>query len=79
MMENQFSKRAEYALSRMDAAFKRMNQTTLYENEWESAFKWASAWGLAIRTFPRCRHADSCAYRSAACRLGKDNRPFSES
>jgi hypothetical protein len=78
MMLKEHAKRADYALARMDAAYKRMNTTALWDDEWESALKWATAWGVAIRTGPRCARAKTCKYRSDACRLGKSNRPFSE-
>jgi len=76
MSERRYARRAEYAVYRMAIAINRMRATASSPVEWESAIKWATAWGMAMRTGPRCRRASMCPYRGQACTLGKANRPF---
>lgn len=60
-------KRAAYALLRMDEAIKRMNGARMEEGEWESARKWAGAWGDVLRTPAPCTRARQCDWRTAGC------------
>ena len=74
--ESLYASRADYAVYRMEIAISRMHAAASSPREWESALKWATAWGLATRTGPRCRRAHTCKYRTDACKLGKANRAF---
>lgn len=60
--------RAEYAGLRMVAALKR----TLFfgpEDDYERAWKWASAWGMLARDCSKtdCRRVRRCRYRTDKC------------
>jgi hypothetical protein len=60
--------RADYAILRMDLAQKRMWDCTS-EQDWERAFKWATAWGMAARfRYPStCIRKRTCRYRTDEC------------
>jgi hypothetical protein len=59
--------RAEYAMLRMTLAQRRMLLAIGYDDEWETAYRWATAWGRAIKMAPRCPHVATCRYYSDAC------------
>lgn len=75
-LEQQHKSRTEYAGRRMAAALKRMGDVSLSSREWELALRWATAWGMAVRTGPRCR-CPGCATRIEARGLDKSARRFS--
>jgi hypothetical protein len=60
--------RAEYASLRMVAALKRTSFCGT-DDEYERAWKWASAWGVLARTYSTtdCRRARKCPYRGDQC------------
>jgi len=58
--------REQYALLRMTTAQQRMLHVIASEEEWERAYRWAVAWGLAIRVPPRCARTATCRCRAQA-------------
>ena len=77
MLERPRKSRTEYAGRRMAAAVKRMGDVSLSSSEWEVALRWATVWGMAMRTGPRCHHADAWAEHTETCGLDETDRAFS--
>lgn len=59
--------RAKYAMARMKVAQDRMLLALESNEEWERAYKWANAWGLASRVARSCLHIRACSQRTDTC------------
>lgn len=77
MHEHTHKSRTEYASRRMAAAVERMGDVSLTSREWELALRWATAWGMAMRTGPRCNCPEDCALRAETCGQDRSDRRFS--
>ncbi|OWW21826.1 hypothetical protein AYR66_22355 [Noviherbaspirillum denitrificans] len=58
------SVRAKYAMQRMIMAQTRMLVSMNSSEEWERAYKWAAAWGVASQIARTCAYTDTCIHRS---------------
>ena len=64
---NEHGTRAKYAMMRMTLAQERMLLVMDSSDEWERAYKWAAAWGVAARIARSCPYVRNCPYHTDTC------------